>query len=45
MASLSAFLQDLLTSLHAHPGFWTGIGILLFALMLVRLIRFTWSSW
>jgi len=39
MASFSAFLQDLLTSIHAHPGFWMGIGILLFALVLVRFIR------
>ena len=45
MASFAAFLQDLLNSLHAHPGFWTGIGILLFALVLVRLIRFAWPSW
>jgi hypothetical protein len=44
MAGFSAFLQDLLNSLHAHPGFWAGIGILLFALMLVRLIRFAWRS-
>jgi hypothetical protein len=39
MASFSTFLQDLLTSINAHPGFWIGIGILLFALILVRLIR------
>jgi hypothetical protein len=39
MTSFKAFSQDLLNLIHAHPGFWLGIGILLFALMLVRLIR------
>jgi hypothetical protein len=39
MASFFGFLQGLLTSIHAHKGFWIGIGILLFAVALVRLIR------
>jgi hypothetical protein len=39
MADFWAFLQHFTMVIHAHPGFWLGIAILLLSLILIRVIR------